>query len=86
MQCTGKGPAPIAPIRRRPIGGEVIDPNLDAAGVPHQDFRRFPTEGEMADSVPMLRELITGRHSRARGRLLNNAITVNEEINDVPIA
>ena len=86
MQRTGKGPAPITPIRRRPVGGEVIDPDLDAVVAQHEDFRRFPTEGETADSVPMLRELITRRHSRARGQPLNNAITVNEEKNDVPIA
>ena len=65
MQRTGEGPAPIAPIRRRPVSGEVTHPDLDAAGAQHEDFRRFPTEGERADLVPMLREHITGRHSRA---------------------
>ena len=86
MQHTGKVPAPITPIRRRPVGGEVIDPDLDAVVAQHEDFRRFPTEGEMADPVPMLREHVTGRHSRARGQPPTNTMTVNEEKNDVPIA
>ena len=66
MQRTGKVPAPITPIRRRPVAGEIMDPDLDAVVAQHEDFRRFPAEGEMAESVPMLREPITGRHSRAR--------------------
>ncbi len=65
MQRTGKGPAPITPIRRRPVGGEVIDADLDAVGAQHEDFRRFLAGGEMADPVPMLREHVTGRYSRA---------------------
>ena len=86
MQRTGKVPAPITPIRRRPVGGEVIDPDLDAVVARHEDFRRFLTEGKTADSVPMLREHKTGWHSRARGQPLNNVMTVNEEKIDVPIA
>ena len=66
MQRTGKVPAPITPIRRRPVADEVIDPDLDAAVAQHEDFRRFPAEGEMVDLVPMLRQHLTGRHSRAR--------------------
>lgn len=66
MQRTGKVPAPITPIRRRPVSGEVIDPDLDAVVAQHQDFSRFLTEGEMADPVPMLREHVTGWH-RALG-------------------
>ena len=85
MQRTGKVPAPITPIRRRPVADEVIDPDLDAAIAQHEDFRRFPTEGEMADSIPMLREPINGWHSRP-GQPVNNTTTVNEEKNDVPIA
>lgn len=85
MQRTGKGPAPITPIRRRPVGGEVIDPDLDAVGARHEDFRRFPTEGERVDPVAILREPIIGWPSRA-GQPLNNVMTVNEEKNDVPIA
>lgn len=34
----------------------------------------------------MLREPVTGWHSCARGQLLTNTMTVNEEKNDVPIA
>ena len=86
MQRTRKVPAPITPIRRRPVSGEVIDPDLDAVAAQHEDFRRFPAEGERADPVPMLREPTTGWHSRARGRPLNDTMTVNEEKNDVPIA
>ena len=66
MQRTGDGPAPITPIRRRLVSDEVTDPDLDDVAAQYEDFRRFPTEGETADPVPMLREHITGRHSRAR--------------------
>ena len=76
MQHTGKVPAPITPIRRRPVGGEVIDPDLDAVVAQHEDFRRFPAEGERADLVPMLREPMSPAGTRAppRGRPLNNAM------------
>ena len=86
MQRAGKVPAPITPIRRRPVGGEVSDPDPDAVGAQPEDFRRFPSEGESAGPVSMLREPVTGWHSRARGRPLSNPMTVNEEKNDVPIA
>lgn len=86
MQRTGEGPAPITPIRKRLVSGEVTDPDLDAVAAQHEDFRRFLTGGEMANPVPMLRAHITGRHSRARGQPLNNVMTVNEEKDDVPIA
>ena len=60
-------------------------PDLDAVVAQHEEFRCFLAEGDMADLVPMLREHITGWHSRAEDRPLTNTMTVNEEKNDVPI-
>jgi len=61
-------------------------PDLDAVVAQHEEFRRFLFEGDAADLVPMLREHITGWHSRAGDRPLIDTLTVNEEKNDVPIA
>ncbi len=61
-------------------------PDLGAVVVQHEELRRFLAEGDPGDLVSVLREHITGWHSRSRERPLNDESKEKRENHDASIA